>query len=61
MPCSTAIFRWSGDRIRLTAQLINVRDGAPLWSGKFDERFTNIFAAQDAISERVAEALTLQR
>ncbi|HKQ79651.1 MAG TPA: tetratricopeptide repeat protein [Blastocatellia bacterium] len=47
-------------RIRLTAQLVNVRDGAPLWSGKFDERFTNIFAAQDAISERVAEALTLR-
>jgi tetratricopeptide (TPR) repeat protein len=50
----------SGDRIRLTAQLVSVRDGAPLWSGKFDEQFTNIFAAQDAISERVAEALTIR-
>ncbi|MGH9769956.1 MAG: winged helix-turn-helix domain-containing protein, partial [Blastocatellia bacterium] len=49
-----------GDRIRLTAQLVSVRDGAPLWSGKFDERFTNIFAAQDVISERVAEALTFK-
>ncbi len=49
-----------GDHIRLTVQLVNSRDGAPLWSGKFDERFTNIFAAQDAISERVAEALALR-
>ncbi|HEX2491709.1 MAG TPA: tetratricopeptide repeat protein [Blastocatellia bacterium] len=49
-----------GDRLRLTAQLIGVRDGAPLWSGKFDERFNNIFAAQDAVSERVAEALALR-
>jgi DNA-binding winged helix-turn-helix (wHTH) protein/TolB-like protein/Tfp pilus assembly protein PilF len=49
-----------GDQLRLTAQLIGVRDGAPLWSGKFDERFNNVFAAQDAISERVAEALALR-
>lgn len=49
-----------GDHIRLTAQLVRVRDGAPLWSEKFDERSANIFDAQDAISERVAEALTLR-
>jgi DNA-binding winged helix-turn-helix (wHTH) protein/TolB-like protein/Tfp pilus assembly protein PilF len=49
-----------GDHLRLTAQLLNVRDGAPLWSGKFDERFNNVFAAQDVISERVAEALALR-
>jgi DNA-binding winged helix-turn-helix (wHTH) protein/TolB-like protein/Tfp pilus assembly protein PilF len=49
-----------GDHLRLTAQLIGVRDGAPLWSGKFDERFDNVFAAQDLISERVAEALALR-
>lgn len=49
-----------GDHLRLTAQLIGVRDGAPLWSGKFDERFNNVFAAQDLISERVAEALALR-
>jgi tetratricopeptide (TPR) repeat protein len=49
-----------GDQIRLTAQLVSVRDGAPLWSGKFDERGANIFAAQDVISERVAEALAIR-
>jgi DNA-binding winged helix-turn-helix (wHTH) protein/TolB-like protein/Tfp pilus assembly protein PilF len=47
-----------GDRIRVTVQLVGVRDGAPLWAGKFDEQFTNIFAVQDRISEQVARALT---
>jgi DNA-binding winged helix-turn-helix (wHTH) protein/TolB-like protein/Tfp pilus assembly protein PilF len=48
----------AGDRIRVTVQLVSVRDGAPLWAGKFDEQFTNIFAVQDRISEQVARALT---
>jgi TolB-like protein/Tfp pilus assembly protein PilF len=47
-----------GDRIRVTVQLVSVRDGAPLWAEKFDEQFTNIFAVQDRISEQVAQALT---
>jgi TolB-like protein/Flp pilus assembly protein TadD len=50
----------AGDRVRVTVQLVGVQGGAPLWSGKFDEQFTDIFAVQDAISEHVAEALTLQ-
>lgn len=45
------------DRLRVTVQLVNVRSGAPLWAGKFDERFTDIFAVQDSISEQVARAL----
>ena len=48
-----------GDRIRVTVQLVSVRDGAPLWADKFDEQFTNIFAVQDRISEQAARALTL--
>jgi DNA-binding winged helix-turn-helix (wHTH) protein/TolB-like protein/Tfp pilus assembly protein PilF len=47
-----------GDRIRVTVQLVNVRDGAPLWAEKFDEQFTDIFAVQDRISEQAARALT---
>jgi len=31
-----------------------------LWADKFDDNFTNIFAVQDAISERIADALALQ-
>ena len=49
-----------GDRLRVTVQLLRVSDGRPLWAEKFDESFTNIFGVQDAISERVAEALALR-
>jgi DNA-binding winged helix-turn-helix (wHTH) protein/tetratricopeptide (TPR) repeat protein len=48
------------DRIRVTVQLVNVESGAPLWADKFDERFSDIFAVQDTISERVVDALTLE-
>jgi DNA-binding winged helix-turn-helix (wHTH) protein/TolB-like protein/Tfp pilus assembly protein PilF len=48
-----------GEQIRVTVQLVSVRDGAPLWAEKWDEHFTNIFAVQDRISEQVARALTL--
>jgi DNA-binding winged helix-turn-helix (wHTH) protein/tetratricopeptide (TPR) repeat protein len=49
----------SDDRIRVTSRLINVEDGASLWAGTFDEKFTDVFAVQDAISERVSEALSM--
>ena len=49
----------SGDRIRVTARLTSVADGASLWVGTFDEDFTDVFTVQDAISERVASALKL--
>ncbi|MBC7929494.1 MAG: winged helix-turn-helix domain-containing protein [Rubrivivax sp.] len=47
-------------RVRVTVQLIALEDGKTLWSGKFDERFTDIFALQDSISEQVAGALALR-
>jgi DNA-binding winged helix-turn-helix (wHTH) protein/TolB-like protein/Tfp pilus assembly protein PilF len=50
----------AGERIRVTVRLIDVRSGAPLWSEQFDEKFTDIFAVQDSIAERVAGALALQ-
>jgi DNA-binding winged helix-turn-helix (wHTH) protein/TolB-like protein/Flp pilus assembly protein TadD len=48
-----------GDRVRVTAQLVRVRDGSSLWAGKFDEDFRNILAVQDAISARIVSALTI--
>ena len=48
------------DRIRVTVQLVSVGDRRPLWAETFDEKFTDIFAVQDSISERVAGALALQ-
>jgi TolB-like protein/tetratricopeptide (TPR) repeat protein len=47
----------AGDKIRITARLINIADGKPLWTRQFDEHWTDIFAVQDAISRRVADDL----
>jgi TolB-like protein/DNA-binding winged helix-turn-helix (wHTH) protein/Tfp pilus assembly protein PilF len=47
------------DRIRVTARLMSVPDGAPLWAGKFDEKFADIFNVEDSITERVAGALSV--
>src|SRR5882724_2209001 len=49
-----------GRKIRVTVRLLNVSNGASLWAGTFDEELTDIFALQDAISERVARALALK-
>ena len=47
-------------RLRVTAQLVRVDDGALLWAEKFDEQFTHIFAIQHSISEQVARTLLLR-
>ena len=47
----------SGDKLRVSIRLINVRDGTALWAEQFDEAFTDVFAVQDSISERVVRAL----
>jgi TolB-like protein/Tfp pilus assembly protein PilF len=49
-----------GDYLRVTVQLVSVRDGATLWADKFDENFTSIFAIEDSISGQVAKALALK-
>lgn len=49
-----------GDRIRLTARLVSVADGKPLWADKFEAELKDVFKVQDAISEQVAAALALQ-
>jgi tetratricopeptide (TPR) repeat protein len=50
----------SGDSIRITVRLIKTADGTSLWAGTFDEKFTDIFAVQDAIANKVAAALSLR-
>jgi len=50
----------SGNRIRVTVQLVSVRDGATLWADSSDEDFTNIFAVEDAISAALSEHLALR-
>lgn len=50
----------AGERLRVTMQLIRVRDGKTLWAEKFDEKLTDIFEVQDSISEQVMRALAVQ-
>lgn len=47
----------AGDRLRVRVQLVRVSDGLPLWSETFDERFTDVLAIQDSISEQVANQI----
>jgi serine/threonine protein kinase/Tfp pilus assembly protein PilF len=49
--------RKSGNRIRITAQLINVEDGYHLWSEKYDRNLEDVFAIQDEIASEIAGKL----
>lgn len=49
--------RRAGDHIRVTVQLLSVRDGTAVWAGQFDENFTDVLSLEDAISAHVAEAI----
>jgi eukaryotic-like serine/threonine-protein kinase len=46
-----------GERVRVTVRLVRASDGRQLWSSRFDEKFNDIFAVQDSISEDVAGEL----
>jgi serine/threonine protein kinase len=49
--------RKAGNRIRVTAQLINAADESHLWSERYDRDTTDIFAIQDEISQAIADRL----
>ncbi len=51
--------RKQGNRIRITAQLINVEDGFHLWSEKYDRDMDDIFAIQDEIALTITEKLKI--
>jgi DNA-binding winged helix-turn-helix (wHTH) protein/TolB-like protein/Flp pilus assembly protein TadD len=51
------VIQRTGDRVRVTARLLDARTGETLWAQTFDERWTDIFAVQDTISLRVSETL----
>ncbi len=52
--------RKAGNRVRITAQLINVEDGFHLWSETYDREMEDIFAIQDEIAAKIVEKLKLQ-
>ncbi len=47
------------NRVRITAQLINVDDGFHLWSETYDRELDDIFAIQDEIARKVAQAMRI--
>ena len=47
----------AGDRVRVTAQLIDVSDNSSVWSKNFDRDLVDLFAVQDEIAREVVEAL----
>ena len=49
--------RRSGNRLRITAQLVNVSDGYHLWSERYDREMKDIFEVQDEISQSIVRRL----
>jgi adenylate cyclase len=49
--------RRAGDRVRITAQLIDATTGAHLWAERYDRNLTDIFEVQDEVTMRIVEAL----
>ncbi len=56
----TASFLRAGDRLRVTAQLLDVRTGEILWSERIDADASDVFSVQDAIVHHIVEGLRLE-
>lgn len=52
--------RRDGDRVRITAELINAADGFTIWSETFDREMQSIFAVEDEITSAIVSALKLK-
>lgn len=50
----------SGDNLRITVQLIGVREGATLWATKLDARSADLFALEDSLSRELADEMQLR-
>ena len=49
--------RTAGNRIRITAQLLSVREGYHLWAERFDRQVEDIFDLQNEVSQKIVDAL----
>src|SRR5438876_8520813 len=52
--------RREGNRIRITAQLINARNGFHIWSDTFERELQGVFAVQDEITRAIVDALKVK-
>ncbi|TCU13959.1 adenylate/guanylate cyclase domain-containing protein [Rhizobium sullae] len=51
--------RRSGNRVRITAQLIDAASGGHLWAERFDRDLTDIFAVQDDVTQQIVDAMAI--
>jgi adenylate cyclase len=49
--------RRAGDRVRITAQLIDAESGHHIWGGRYDGALEDIFALQDEVTRKIVSAL----
>jgi adenylate cyclase len=52
--------RKAGDRVRITAQLIDAKTGHHLWAERYDRHLTDIFAVQDEITVNIVRAMQVK-
>ena len=52
--------RQTGDRVRVTAQLVDTRQGRVLWSARFDEPLADVFTLQDNMTAQIVSAMALR-
>jgi TolB-like protein/Tfp pilus assembly protein PilF len=52
--------RRSGDRVRITAQLVDARSGYHIWSGSYQRELTDIFELQDELARAIVQALQVK-
>ncbi len=52
--------RRAGNRVRITAQLIDAETGGHLWADRFDRELSDIFAVQDEVTRQIVDALKVQ-
>jgi TolB-like protein/Tfp pilus assembly protein PilF len=50
----------AGDQLRVNAALVGARDGARIWSNRYDRKLTDVFAIQDEISRGIVDTLRLR-
>jgi TolB-like protein len=50
----------AGQKLRINAQLVRVKDDFALWSGRYDRELSDIFAIQDEISRGIVNSLRLK-
>jgi adenylate cyclase len=52
--------RRAGNRVRISAQLIDAETGGHLWGDRFDRELSDVFAVQDEVTRRIVDALKIE-